>query len=162
MSAADDRYMRMAVAEAEAAARRGEAPVGCVVVSPEGEVVGRGHNLRETACDPTAHAEVVALRRAGARLGRWRLEGCTAYVTVEPCSMCMGAMVLARLRRLVFGCRDPKAGAAVSVFRIGVDGRLNHRLEVTEGVLEDECRRVMKGFFEDLRQGGGRTTSRPG
>ncbi len=161
MNEADERYMRMAVAEAEAAARRGEVPVGCVVVSPEGEVVGRGHNLRETAADPTAHAEVVALRRAGARLGGWRLEGCTAYVTVEPCPMCMGAIVLARLKRLVFGCRDPKAGAVVSVYRIGVDGRLNHRVEVREGVLEGECRRVMRGFFEGLRRGEP-STSRPG
>lgn len=147
---ADEAFMREALAEARAAAGEGEVPVGAVIVL-DGEIIGRGRNLRETTGDPTAHAEVVAIREAGGRLGHWRLEGATLYVTLEPCAMCAGAMVLARIQRLVFGARDPKAGAAGSLMDIVRDLRLNHRLDVTEGVLEAECGGILREFFRRRR-----------
>lgn len=143
-------YMKLAFREAEAALNMGEVPVGAVVVA-EGEVVGRGHNLRETTNDPTAHAEILALREASEKMGRWRLAGADIYITLEPCSMCAGAITLARVDRLVYGASDPKAGACGSIFDIVGDHRLNHRPEIIRGVLEDECREILKTFFKGRR-----------
>jgi len=148
---ADARHMRAALAEAEAAFALGEVPIGAVVVQ-DGEVIGRGHNLRETGADPTAHAEIVALRDAARRLGSWRLTGCTLYVTIEPCPMCAGALVMARIDRLVYGALDPKAGAVDSLYDIVRDERLNHRMAVTAGVLQEECAALMQAFFRRLRE----------
>ncbi|REJ34349.1 MAG: tRNA-specific adenosine deaminase [Bacillota bacterium] len=142
--------MRAALAEAEAAAAKGEIPIGAVIVR-DGELIAAGHNLRETERDPTGHAEMVAIRRAAARLGAWRLTGTTLYVTIEPCPMCAGALVLARIERLVYGAADPKAGACGTLWNLVQDPRLNHRLAVTAGVLEDECRAVIQAFFRRLR-----------
>ncbi len=150
----DAMWMRVALDEADAAARAGEVPVGCVIVAGEGRLLGRGRNAREELADPTAHAELVALREAAARALSWRLEGSTAFVTLEPCAMCAGGLVQARVSRLVYGCRDPKAGAVRSMFGIGVDVRLNHRFDVTEGVLEDECAERLRQFFSALRTRG--------
>ena len=147
----DAAWMRFALDEAAVAASAGEVPVGCVIVGDRGQILGRGHNARERLADPTAHAEIVALREASARTLSWRLEGSTAYVTLEPCAMCAGGLVQARIRRLVYGCRDPKAGAVMSMFGIGVDVRLNHRFDVTEGILADECASSLKAFFAHLR-----------
>jgi len=147
----DEEFMGLALAEAGKAADRGETPVGAVLVI-DGEVIAAAHNMRETWQDPTAHAEVLALREAAARLGRWRLHDATLYVTLEPCLMCAGAMVLARVGRLVYGCRDPKAGALGSVYDVVRDGRLNHAYRITPGVLEAECRSMLSGFFEKLRR----------
>jgi len=146
----DIRVMQQALAEAERAAELGEVPIGAVVVK-DGEIVGRGHNLRETSNDPTTHAEMLAIRQAAARVGHWRLLDCTLYVTLEPCVMCMGAIILARLPRLVYGCRDPRAGAVGSIYDFSRDARFNHRVEVTEGVLGRECSELLSGFFRDLR-----------
>ncbi len=143
--------MRMALAEAEKAAACGETPVGAVLVMA-GEVIAVAHNMRETWQDPTAHAESLVLREAAARLGRWRLQDATLYVTLEPCLMCAGALVLARVNRLVYGCRDHKAGALGSVYDVVRDGRLNHVYRITPGVLEAECRQMLSGFFEKLRE----------
>ena len=142
--------MRAALAEAEAAAAKGEIPIGAVIVRG-GELIASGHNVRETERDPTGHAEMVAIRRAAARLGAWRLTGTTLYVTIEPCPMCAGALVLARIERLVYGAADPKAGACGTLWNLVQDPRLNHRLAVTAGVLEDECRAVIQAFFRRLR-----------
>jgi tRNA(adenine34) deaminase len=147
----DEDFMRMAMAEAEKAAACGETPVGAVLVLGD-EVIARAHNMRETWQDPTAHAEAIAIREASARLGRWRLHDATLYVTLEPCLMCAGALVLARVNRLVYGCRDLKAGALGSVYDVVRDGRLNHVYRITPGVLEAECRQVLSGFFEKLRE----------
>ena len=143
--------MRMALAEAGKAVACGEIPVGAVLVIA-GEVIAVAHNMRETRQDPTAHAETLALREAAARLGRWRLQDATLYVTLEPCLMCAGALVLARVNRLVYGCRDPKAGALGSVYDVVRDGGLNHVYRITPGVLETECRQILSGFFEKLRE----------
>ncbi len=143
--------MRLALGEATSAADAGDVPVGAVVLDPAGTVVGRGHNEREALGDPTAHAEVVAIRAAAAALGQWRLEGCTLVVTLEPCSMCAGAIVLARLARVVFGAYDPKAGAVGSMWDLVRDRRLNHRPEVVTGVLEGECAAALTGWFYDRR-----------
>jgi tRNA(adenine34) deaminase len=143
--------MRLALAEADLARHEGDVPVGAVVVGPDGAVVGRGRNARESGTDPTAHAEVVALRQAGATLERWRLDGCTLVVTLEPCTMCAGAVVLARLDRLVFGAYDPKAGAVGSLWDVVRDRRLNHRPEVVGGVLEPECSSLLRAWFESRR-----------
>jgi tRNA(adenine34) deaminase len=148
----DEAFMRLALDEARRAMQKGEVPVGCVIVGEGGSVIARGHNMRESTQDPTAHAEVVAIREASAACGSWRLTGAALYVTLEPCAMCMGAIVLSRIRRVVFGCRDPKAGAVGSVYAIGVDGRLNHRVEVSGGVLEVECSRLLSEFFGGLRR----------
>ncbi|HLT57975.1 MAG TPA: tRNA adenosine(34) deaminase TadA [Limnochordales bacterium] len=144
-------WMRAALAEAEAAAAMGEIPIGAVIVR-DGELLAAGHNLRETQRDPTAHAEMVAIRRAAERLGAWRLTGTTLYVTIEPCPMCAGALVLARVERLVYGAADPKAGACGTLWNLVQDPRLNHRLAVTAGVLEEECRAIIQGFFRRLRE----------
>ncbi|WP_327191997.1 tRNA adenosine(34) deaminase TadA [Syntrophotalea acetylenica] len=146
----DRGFMQEALVEASTAARLGEVPVGAVVVK-DGEIIGRGHNLRETSNDPTTHAEMIAIRQAAAALGSWRLIGCTMYVTLEPCVMCMGAIILARIPRLVFGCRDPRVGAVGSVFDFSQDERFNHRVAVTEGVLKQQCGEMLSGFFRQLR-----------
>jgi len=146
----DERFMRAALSLAREAAQRDEVPVGCVVVDGE-EVVGRGYNLRESLGDPTAHAEILALREAARAVGSWRLEGCTVYVTLEPCCMCAGAMVLARVERLVYGAPDPRGGAAGSLYNVVQDERLNHRLRVTPGVLAEECGEILRDFFRRKR-----------
>src|SRR5262245_56274324 len=146
---ATESFMRQALAAAEQAARAGEVPVGAVVVV-RGELVAVAHNERETSSDPTAHAEVVALRRAAATLGGWRLCEADLYVTMEPCPMCAGAVVNARLRRLVYGCDDPKAGAVRTLYRLLDDARLNHRVEVTPGVLAAESAALLRSFFSRL------------
>lgn len=147
----DEGFMRLALKEAENAVAGGDVPVGCVIVH-EGRVIARAHNLREALQDPTAHAEVVALKQAAAALGRWRLDGATAYCTVEPCCMCAGALVNARVERLVYGVCDPKSGACGSVFDIPREPRLNHRLDVTGGVLADEALELLQRFFEPRRE----------
>jgi tRNA(adenine34) deaminase len=154
MSDADARWMTAALEEADRAAEKGEVPVGCVIVGPDGELLASGHNLRETLEDPTAHAEIVAMREAARKLGSWRLEKTTLYVTLEPCVMCAGAMVNARVPRVVWGCDDPKAGACHTLFNIGADARLNHRFDMTKGVLEIECADRLKRFFAALRAQG--------
>jgi len=143
--------MRAALIEARTAAAAGEVPVGAVVLDVSGAVIAVAHNERETGSDPTAHAEVVALRRAGAALGSWHLDGCTLVVTLEPCTMCAGALVLARVSRLVFGAWDPKAGAVGSLWDVVRDRRLNHRPEVVAGVSADECGSLIADFFEQRR-----------
>ncbi len=147
----DDAMMELALDEAGIAGRRGEVPVGSVVVDREGVVLARAHNLRELLGDPTAHAEVLAMRLAAQGIGSWRLEGCTLYVTLEPCPMCAGALVNARVERVVYGCDDPRAGALRSVFRIGSDARLNHRFAFTAGVREGECSELLREFFRARR-----------
>ncbi len=151
-SAADRSAMRLALDVAAEAPERGDVPVGAVVLSPAGTVIGTGHNRREADADPTAHAEVVALRAAARSRGGWRLDGCTLVVTLEPCTMCAGAVVLARLARLVFGAFDPKAGAVGSLWDVVRDPRLNHAPEVVAGVLGEECSDLLAGFFEDRRR----------
>jgi tRNA(adenine34) deaminase len=150
----DERWMRAALEEADAGAAEGEVPVGCVLVNAGDEVVARAHNLRERASDPTAHAEILALREAATRARGWRLDGTTAYVTLEPCVMCAGAFVHARVRRVVYGCDDPKAGALVSLYGIGEDARLNHRFEVVGRVLAEDCAARLQTFFAKLRAQG--------
>jgi tRNA(adenine34) deaminase len=143
--------MAAALAEARLAADEGEVPIGAVVVC-DGRVIARGRNARERLGDPSAHAELLALRQAARALGRWRLAGCTLYVTLEPCFMCAGALVNARVDRLVFAVPDPKAGAAGSLADVCRDGRLNHRLEVAQGPLAAECGGLLKGFFQGRRR----------
>jgi tRNA(adenine34) deaminase len=145
-------WMRVALAEADAASAVGEVPVGCVVVDAHGRELARGRNARELQADPTAHAEMIAVREAAARSLSWRLDGATAYVTLEPCAMCAGALVLARIARVVYGCKDPKGGAVESMFGIGLDERLNHRFEVVAGVLADESAERLRSFFAALRE----------
>ncbi len=144
--------MQAAVAEAEIARSLGEVPIGAVVVF-EDEIIGRGHNLRETSNDPTSHAEMVAIRQAAEKIGHWRLLETTLYVTLEPCVMCMGAIILARIPRLVYACRDPRAGAVGSIYDFSQDERFNHRVEVSKGVLGTECSQMLSGFFKELRAG---------
>lgn len=139
--------MRLALEEARAAADHDDVPIGAVVVDPAGGVIARGHNERELLGDPTAHAEVLALRRAAAALGSWRLEGCTLVVTLEPCTMCAGAIVASRIEHLVFGAYDEKAGAVASLFDVVRDPRLNHRPRVTGDVLADECGSLLQDWF---------------
>ncbi len=146
-------HMGLAIEQAEEALTKDEVPIGAVVVSPEGEILGSGHNLRETTGDPTAHAEIIALREAGKARGDWRLQDCDLYVTVEPCPMCAGAIVNARIRRLVFGVRDPKAGAVFSLMSVTSDVRLNHQVQVVEGVCAQECTQLLQEFFRRLRTG---------
>src|SRR6478736_3521389 len=149
---ADDlHWMGLALSEARAAAKRGEVPVGCVLVGKDGTELARGYNLRETLQDPSAHAEMVALRAAATTARSWRLDDVTAYVTLEPCIMCSGAFVLARIGRVVYGCDDPKGGALKSLYRIGEDARLNHRFDTVSGVRADECANELKRFFAALR-----------
>jgi tRNA(adenine34) deaminase len=147
----DDRYwMKQALAEAKRAADLGEAPIGAVVVRG-GELLGRGHNRREVDGDPLAHAELLALREAARRVEGWRLTGCTIYVTLEPCPMCAGALVASRIDRLVYGAADPKAGFCGSLGNLVQDPRLNHRLEVSAGVLAEDSAALLRGFFTSLR-----------
>jgi tRNA(adenine34) deaminase len=144
--------MRLALSEAQKARREEEVPVGAVIVRGD-RIIARGYNLMESLNDPTAHAEIIALRAAAAALASRRLTGCALYVTLEPCAMCAGALVLARIDRLVYGASDPKAGACGTLFNIVQDGRLNHAMEVTGGVLADEAAKMMTSFFKDLRGG---------
>ncbi|MDP9432543.1 MAG: tRNA adenosine(34) deaminase TadA [Actinomycetota bacterium] len=144
--------MREALAEAGLALSTGDVPVGAVVLAPDGRVLGRGRNRREAEADPTAHAEVLALRQAAAQFGSWRLTGCTLVVTLEPCTMCAGALVLARVARLVYGAQDAKAGAVGSLWDVVRDRRLNSRPEVLGGVLADESGQLLRSFFEAARR----------
>ncbi|MEX2316202.1 MAG: tRNA adenosine(34) deaminase TadA [Pirellulales bacterium] len=146
-------FMRRALAEAQAALAEDEVPIGAVIVH-DGRVIASAHNQREQLRDPTAHAEMIAITQAAAARGDWRLEGCTMYVTLEPCAMCAGAMVLARLPRVVYGASDPKAGAVATLYRLLDDPRLNHRAEVVAGVLAGECADILSRFFEEKRRQG--------
>lgn len=158
----DERFMREAMLEAGAAAEAGDVPVGAIVVDANGVIIARGRNRRELDQDPTAHAEIDGLRRAAMALGHWRLEGATVYVTLEPCPMCAGALVNARVARVVYGCADPKAGAIGTLFTIGTDPRLNHRFAVQSGVLTDACAAQLKAFFAKLRARGARAPEQQG
>ncbi|HZD68480.1 MAG TPA: tRNA adenosine(34) deaminase TadA [Actinomycetes bacterium] len=149
--AADEVWMRLALEEARAALGHEDVPVGCVVLDEDGTVLGRGRNRREESADPTAHAELVAMRAAAAKLGRWRLDACTVVVTLEPCAMCAGALAQARVARLVYGADDPKAGAVATLWDLVRDPRLPHRVEVHRGVLADECAEVLRAFFRQRR-----------
>jgi tRNA(adenine34) deaminase len=146
----DQRYMRMAIDQAYIAEENGDVPIGAIIVH-ENRVIARAHNQRQLLNDPTAHAEMIALTQASEAVGNWRLHGCTIYVTLEPCPMCAGALVLARVDRLVFGTDDPKAGACGSLYNIVQDGRLNHRLEIVSGVLQEDCRYQLQAFFQRRR-----------
>ncbi len=146
----DNKYMEMALAEARKALEIDEVPIGAVVVC-KGEVVGRGFNLRERTQDPTAHAEIIALRDAARKFASWRLEECQLYVTLEPCPMCAGAIQQARIKRLVYGATDPKAGYVESLHQLLADKRLNHNVEVSGGVLAKESSRLLQDFFRQLR-----------
>ncbi|HEX5532741.1 MAG TPA: tRNA adenosine(34) deaminase TadA [Actinomycetales bacterium] len=147
----DAELVGLALERSQLAALTGDVPVGAVVVGPDGDVIGEGCNAREAWKDPTAHAELLAIRQAATALGTWRLDGCTLAVTLEPCTMCAGALVLARVPRLVFGAWDPKAGATGSVFDVVRDRRLNHRVEVVGGVREEECSAALQAFFAEHR-----------
>jgi tRNA(adenine34) deaminase len=146
----DEEFMRAALAEAAAAADHGDVPIGAVVVA-DGRIIAAAGNERELRGDPTAHAELLAIKSAAEEIGGWRMEDATLYVTLEPCAMCAGAMVLARIGRLVYGPLDPKAGAAYSLYNIPQDRRLNHSLSITAGVLADECAALLRGFFARRR-----------
>ena len=144
-------FMREALSEARAAYALGETPIGAIVVR-DGEIIARAHNLREATHDATAHAELLAIRQANQRLGGWRLIGCTLYVTLEPCAMCAGAIVLARIPTLVYAASDPKAGACGSVLNLVLHDRLNHQVELIPGVLAEESSQLLRQFFSELRQ----------
>ena len=146
----DDNYMKLALEQAGIAEENGDVPIGAVIVF-ENQIIGRAYNQREQLQDPTAHAEIIALTQAAAALENWHLNGCTIYATLEPCPMCAGALVLARVDRLVYGCDDPKTGACGSLYDIVRDKRLNHRLAVTRGVLADECSKLLQDFFQKKR-----------
>ncbi len=143
--------MALAIREAELAASEGEVPVGAVITDGNGTVISSAHNLRESASDATAHAEILAIRRACGVVGNWRLSGTSIYVTLEPCAMCMGAIVNARIDRVVFGAPDPKGGALVSNFGIGTGGQLNHRVNFSGGICVEQCARILEDFFRALR-----------
>jgi len=147
----DETFMAEALAEARRAAAEGEVPIGAVVVA-DGRIVGRGRTARERLSDPTAHAEILALQETARALGRWRLAGATMYATLEPCPMCAGALVNARIDRLVYGVADPKAGAVDTLFDLVRDARLNHRLRVDSGVLATECGEILRQFFQERRK----------
>ena len=146
----DEIYMRQALELAEKAAEQDEVPIGCVIVM-DGKVVGEGYNTREKDADPTAHAEMIAIRQAAKQAGTWRLDNACLVVTCEPCPMCAGAAVQARVAKIVYGCDDPKGGGMVSRYGIGMDGKLNHTIEVEGGVLAEECSRLLKDFFKAKR-----------
>ena len=146
----DQRYMKIAIDQAAIAEENGDVPIGCIIVY-ENQIIAKAYNQRQQLNDPTAHAEIIALTQAAEFIGNWRLHGCCIYVTLEPCPMCAGALVLARMDRLVYGCDDPKTGAVKSLYNITTDERLNHRLEVTTGVLADECSAQLSGFFQKRR-----------
>jgi tRNA(adenine34) deaminase len=152
MQSEDEKWMRHALAEAQLALKKNEVPIGAVVVY-EDKIIGRGHNQVESLNDPTAHAEIIAIGAASNFLNSWRLSGCSIYVTIEPCAMCAGAIVLSRLDRLIFGARDPKAGACGSLYNIVQDIRLNHQVQIISYILEQECRQMLSAFFEKIRQG---------
>ena len=147
-------HMELALTEAQTAAAEGEVPVGAVIVSLERGIIGQAHNQREQLHDPTAHAEMIAITQAAQALRSWRLENCILYVTLEPCPMCAGAVVQARLPFVVYGCTDPKAGACDTLYQIPTDTRLNHRARVVPGVLADRCAGVLSAFFADKRRRG--------
>ncbi|MCK5235449.1 MAG: tRNA adenosine(34) deaminase TadA [Deltaproteobacteria bacterium] len=148
----DEEQMLRAISQAKRAEGVGDVPIGAVLTAPDGKVVARGYNRKEASNDPTHHAEIAVLRTASKKLGRWRLQDLTIYVTLEPCVMCMGALIQARIKRLVFAAPDPKAGACGSIFDISNDKRLNHSIKVTSGVLEDEASKMLKDFFKKLRE----------
>lgn len=156
----DETFMALALEEARRAASHDDVPIGAVVARG-GEVLAAAGNERQLRGDPTAHAEILALRSAAEGAATWRLDGATIYVTLEPCPMCAGALVLARVARLVYGPQDPKAGAALSLYNIPADARLNHRVEVVPGVLAEECSALLTGFFQSRRRGGGSYTDGP-
>ncbi|MBR0107327.1 MAG: tRNA adenosine(34) deaminase TadA [Lachnospiraceae bacterium] len=151
---ADEQFMRAALAQARRAYRAKEAPIGCVIVR-DGEIIARGYNRRNTDGNTLSHAEMTAIRRACKKVGDWRLEDCTIYITLEPCPMCAGAIVQARIPRAVFGCRNAKAGCAGSVLNLLQAEGFNHQVEITEGVLEAECSGLMTSFFRELRKSEG-------
>lgn len=153
----DEYFMREALAEAEKAHQAGEVPVGAVVVDKEGRIIGRGHNLVVAGHDPSGHAEIIALRNASQNIKNYRLDNCAIYVTLEPCSMCSGAIIGARLTRLVYGAKDQKAGAVESVFKLFDERRVNHHTDVTAGVLEEDCLRILQSFFVELRKSRGKS-----
>ncbi|BAT71957.1 cytosine deaminase [Thermosulfidibacter takaii ABI70S6] len=144
-------YMQIALKEAKKALEKEEVPIGAVIVDPEGNIIGRGHNLKETTKDPTAHAEIIAIREASQKIGDWRLEGCTLFSTIEPCIMCCGAIIQARISKVYYGAPDPKFGAVESLYRIFDDERLNHRVQYQGGILQEECAQLLKDFFKALR-----------
>lgn len=147
----DERFMREAIRQARKAYALDEVPIGCVIVY-EGKIIARGYNRRNTDKNTLAHAELIAIRRASRKLGDWRLEGCTMYITLEPCQMCAGAIVQARVSRVVVGSMNPKAGCAGSVLNLLQMAQFNHQVELTTGVLEEECSKMLSGFFRELRQ----------
>ena len=147
----DEKYMKEAIKQAKKAYALDETPIGCVIVC-EGKVISRGYNRRNTDKNPLAHAEITAIRKASRRLGDWRLEGCTMYVTLEPCQMCAGAIVQSRMDRVVIGCMNPKAGCVGSILNLLQMDRFNHQAEITAGVLEEECSSLMKQFFRELKE----------
>ncbi len=148
----DIRFMRQAITQAKKGLAIGEVPIGCVIVC-DGKVIGRGYNRRNTDNSTLSHAEITAIRKASKTLGDWRLENCTLYVTLEPCQMCAGAIVQARVKRVVYSCANPKAGCAGSIINLLNMREFNHRVETTMGVCEEECSRMLSGFFEKLREG---------
>ena len=156
----DEHYMRMAIDQAYIAEENGDVPIGCVVVY-ENRVIAKAYNQREQLHDPTAHAEIIALTQAAEFIGNWRLHGCSLYVTLEPCPMCAGALVLGRLDRVVYGTDDPKTGAVRSLYQIVEDARLNHQLEVTCGVMQDECKKQLQAFFQRRREENSNTKQTP-
>ena len=148
----DDSYwMKKAITLARQAESVDEVPIGAIIVK-DGGIIGRGFNQRESRNDPSAHAELLAIRQASRKLNAWRLTGTTLYVTLEPCPMCMGAILLARLERVVFGCHDPKGGAAGSLYNLAADPRFNHQVELTSGIMQQECSEMLSAFFRNLRQ----------
>lgn len=148
--ASDEYFIKEALKEAKKAYKKGEIPVGAVIVL-DGQIISKAHNQKETTSDPTAHAEILAIRNASKILGAWRLIGTTLYITKEPCVMCSGAIVHARIKRVVYGCNDPKGGGALSLYNILQDSRLNHQVDLKSGVLEEECRKILQDFFRELR-----------
>ncbi|MHC4278826.1 MAG: tRNA adenosine(34) deaminase TadA [Planctomycetota bacterium] len=147
----DERFMRIALEQAKTAEENGDVPIGAVIVH-KSQIIAKAYNQREQLQDPTAHAEIIALTQAAAALGNWHLHDCTMYVTLEPCSMCAGALVLSRIERLVYSCDDPKAGACGSIYNIVQDKRLNHLLQITSGVLNSECSMLLQEFFQKKRK----------
>lgn len=146
----DEKYMKIALAEAKKAEAIGEVPIGAVIVK-DNQVIARAHNLRETIQQPTAHAEHIAIEKAAEVVGSWRLEDCTLYVTLEPCVMCSGAIVMSRIPRVVYGAKDPKGGCSGSLMDLLQESRFNHRAEVVSGVLEEDCSLILKNFFKQIR-----------
>ena len=151
MKDTEEKYMKEALKQAKKAYALEETPIGCVIVH-EGKIISRGYNRRNTDKNPLAHAEITAIRKASKKLGDWRLEGCTLYVTLEPCQMCAGAIIQSRMDRVVIGCMNPKAGCAGSVLNLLQVDRFNHQADVTRGVLEEKCSELMKSFFRELRE----------